>query len=62
LRRATGDRAGIALAFELIESAQHRWRAVNSAHLVALGAKFKNGVLVDDPTNQQAVTLTRMTR
>jgi putative transposase len=38
------------LAFKLIESAQHRWRAVNSAHLVALvraGAKFENGVLVE---------------
>jgi len=36
----------------LIESAQHRWRAVNSAHLVALvraGAKFENGVLVERP-------------
>jgi putative transposase len=34
------------------ESAQHRWRAVNSAHLVALvraGAKFENGVLVERP-------------
>jgi putative transposase len=31
---------------------QHRWRAVNSAHLVALvtaGAKFENGVLVERP-------------
>jgi putative transposase len=38
----------------------HRWRAVNSAHLVALvraGAKFENSVLVERPTNQQAVTL-----
>jgi putative transposase len=44
--------AGIAMAFKLIESAQHRWRAVNSAHLVALiraGAKFENGVLVERP-------------
>ena len=48
------------MAFKLIESAQHRWRAVNSAHLVALarvGSKFENGVLVERP-NQQAVTLT----
>jgi hypothetical protein len=32
------------------ESAEHRWRAVNSAQLVALvraGAKFENGVLVE---------------
>ena len=42
--------AGIAMAFKLIESAQDRWRAVNSAHLGALvraGAKFENGVLVE---------------
>ena len=48
------------MAFKLIESAQHRWRAVNSAHLVALvraGAKFENGVLVERP-DQQAATLT----
>ena len=40
------------MAFKLIESAQHRWRAVNSAHLVALvraGAKFENGVLLERP-------------
>jgi putative transposase len=51
--RGRGSRAaGIAMAFKLIESAQHRWRAVNSAHLVALvraGAKFENGVLVEPP-------------
>jgi integrase len=44
--------AGNAMAFKLSESAQHRWRAVNSAHLVALvraGAKFENGVLVERP-------------
>jgi putative transposase len=38
------------MAFKLIESAQHRWRAVNSVHVVALvraGAKFGNGVLVE---------------
>jgi putative transposase len=38
------------VAFTLIASAQHRRRAVNSAHLVALvraGAKFENGVLVE---------------
>jgi putative transposase len=42
------DRDGV----QLIEWAQHRWRAVNSAHLVALvraGAKFENGVLVERP-------------
>jgi hypothetical protein len=47
-----GSLSELALAFKLIESAQHRWRAVNSAHLVALvrsGAKFENGVLVERP-------------
>ncbi len=51
--KGPGSRAaGIAMAFKLIESAQHRWRAVNSAHLVALvraGATFENGVLVERP-------------
>ena len=40
------------MAFKLIGSALHRWRAVNSAHLVALiraGAKFENGVLIERP-------------
>ena len=51
--KGPGSRAaGIVMAFKLIASAQHRWRAVNSAHLVALvraGAKFENGVLVERP-------------
>jgi hypothetical protein len=53
------------MAFNPIESAQHRWRAVNSADRVALigaGAKFATGVLVDRPDESAAVTLTRMTR
>ena len=29
-------RSGIAMAFKLIECAQHRWWAVNAPHLVAL--------------------------
>jgi putative transposase len=44
--------SGIAMAFKLIESAQHRWWAVNAPHLVALvraGARFHN-----DPKNQEA--------
>ena len=35
------------MAFRLIETAQHRWRAVNAPHLVALvraGAAFRDGV------------------
>ena len=42
--------AGIAMAFKLIEAAQHRWRAVNAPHLVALvraGAKFERGKLTE---------------
>jgi len=44
--------AGIAMAFKLMESAQHRWRAVNAPHLVALvraGARFDKGKLVERP-------------
>jgi len=40
------------MPFKLIESAQQRWRAVISAHLVApalTSAKFENGVLVERP-------------
>jgi transposase-like protein len=47
--------AGIAMAFKLIEAAEHRWRAVNAPYLVALvraGARFHNGVLVErDPVD-----------
>jgi len=45
-------KAGIAMAFKLIESAQTRWRAVNAPHLVALvraGATFQKGKLVERP-------------
>jgi len=45
--------AGIAMAFKLIEAAQHRWRAVNAPHLVALvraGAKFERGKLTERQT------------
>jgi hypothetical protein len=49
--KGPGSRAaGIVMAFKLIESAQHRWRAVNSAYLVVrvrAGATFENGVLVE---------------
>jgi putative transposase len=51
--KGPGSRAaGVAMAFKLIESAQHRWRAVNAPHLVALvraGARFENGRLVERP-------------
>ena len=49
--KGPGSRAaGVAMAFKLIESAQHRWRAVNAPHLVALvraGATFEKGVLTE---------------
>ena len=38
------------MAFKLIEAAQGRWRRINAPHLVALvaaGAKFVNGKLVE---------------
>ncbi|MDQ1007108.1 transposase-like protein [Streptomyces sp. V4I23] len=44
--------AALAMVFELIESAQVRWRAVNAPHLVALvraGARFERGHLVEHP-------------
>ncbi|WTY54010.1 IS256 family transposase [Micromonospora sp. NBC_01412] len=52
--------AGLAMAFKLIEAAQHRWRAVNAPHLVALvraGARFEHGKLLERPTTE-AVTNT----
>jgi len=56
--KGPGSRAaGLAMAFKLIESAQQRWRAVNAPHLVALvraGATFRNGQLVERPTDQVA--------
>jgi len=51
--KGPGSRAaGIAMAFKLLESAQHRWRAVNAPHLVALvrtGARFEKRKLVERP-------------
>ena len=51
--KGPGSRAaGVAMAFKLIESAQHRWRARERAHLVFLvraGARFENGKLVERP-------------
>jgi hypothetical protein len=61
ITKGPGSRAaGIAMAYELIEAAQARWRAVNAPHLVALvraGARFENGKLVerpDEPVTEQA--------
>lgn len=41
--------AALAMAFQLAESAQARWRAITAPHLVALvrpGARLEKGVLV----------------
>src|SRR5881392_3244381 len=49
--------AALAMAFELIESAQRHWRMVNAPHLVALvraGATFVNGKLVERPGDEAA--------
>ena len=56
--KGPGSRAaGLAMAFKLIQSTQHPWRAVNAPHLVALvpaGATFRNGQLVERPADQAA--------
>jgi hypothetical protein len=44
------------MAFKLIESAQTRWRVVNTQHLVALvraGARFERGKLVERSPEQR---------
>ncbi len=49
-RGAGSPAAALAMVFELVESAQARWRAITAPHLVALvraGARFENGVLVE---------------
>lgn len=56
LRTKVTRGAALAMVFKLVESAQHRWRAVNAPHLVALvraGASFERGQLVERP---EAVT------
>jgi hypothetical protein len=54
--KGPGSRAaGIAMAFKLIESAQHRWRSVNAPHLVPLvraGATFEKGKGLHKPNGQ----------
>ena len=51
--KGPGSRAaGLAMAFQLIQAAQARWRAVNAPELVALvraGARFENGKLIERP-------------
>src|SRR5882757_1002333 len=56
--KGPGSRAArVAMAFKLIESAQQRWRAINTPHLVALvraGARLHNGKLVERPEEEGA--------
>jgi transposase-like protein len=51
--RGAGSRAAaLAMVFELVESVQQWWRAVNAPHLVALvrvGVRFERGQLVERP-------------
>ncbi len=61
MTKGPGSRkAGLAMAFKLIEAAELRWRAVNAPQLVALvraGATFRHGKLVErlDEHTDQAV-------
>ncbi|GAA2932955.1 IS256 family transposase [Streptomyces enissocaesilis] len=51
-RGAGSPAAALAMVFKLAESAQARWRAVTTPHLVTLvraGARFENGLLVERP-------------
>jgi putative transposase len=54
--KGPGSRAaGIAMACNLIESAQARWRAFNAPHPVAparAGATFETGLLVERPDDE----------
>jgi transposase-like protein len=62
ITRGPGSKAaGLAMAFKLIMAAQHRWRAVNAPHLVALvraGVTFVNGKLVERSDDQQTAAPT----
>ena len=52
----TGPRAaGLAIANNLMESAQTRWRALNRPALVRSGVKFERGVMVErsDELNEE---------
>lgn len=56
--RGAGSRsAALGMAYKLIEAAQCRWRKVNAPHLVTLvaaGAKFVNGKLVEGKQEKDA--------
>ncbi|MCP3880847.1 MAG: IS256 family transposase [Sulfitobacter sp.] len=54
--RGAGSRAAaLAMAYKLLDAAQHRWRRINAPHLVPLvraGAVFNDGKLQERTTNQ----------
>jgi hypothetical protein len=53
------------MAFKLIESAQQRWRAINTPHLLALvrvGATFRNGKPIERAEGCRARTATPVHR
>ncbi len=54
---AGSRKAGLQMAFKLIETAQRRWRRVNSPELVALlraGVKFENGKMIESSQENAA--------
>lgn len=54
---AGSRRAGLAMAYKLLDAAQARWRRVNAPHLVAVvraGATFIEGQLLERSENQHA--------
>jgi transposase-like protein len=53
---AGSRRAGLAMAFKLIESSQQRWRKINAPHLVGLvraGRRFPNGQAEERPSRRE---------
>lgn len=53
---AGSRKAGLAMAYKLIETAQKRWRKVNKPHLVRLvreGVQFKDGKIVPSTTEHR---------
>lgn len=58
-RGASSRKAGLAMAFKLIQAAESRWRKVNAPHLVPAvlhGVQFKDGVRVKPPAAAHDVT------
>jgi putative transposase len=52
---AGSRKAGLAMAYKLITTAQERWRKINAPHLLELvvkGVRFKDGIAVSTPSRQ----------